>query len=345
VIVKRSGFALALLAVAATARPARAEAAAPAVKLTVTPGTNGGPWAVRVANEGELPVRLTADVRLLSMELTAPDQKKRVELRCVLPEDARPQSDDGRELVIPGKRSWSQVFDPFFFCFGPKERAALVTGTVIKARFGWKPPRVRPGAKPVALAPPFAIAPVGAAIGQLTPLKELEAVPVTLGEAVKVAAGTGAEGTAPALTLTLPDALDASRGVELGTTVTVANSSERAVTLLLRPDTLAFTVSGPAGSVSCGTPKQVASPIRESFTTLGPKGRSQVSLLLTAVCPSGTFDEPGAYRVFPRIDTRTASGRPIGLKTWDDEASGRTPMLLRIRTPRRPTVATKPALD
>jgi hypothetical protein len=343
-MVRRFAFALALISVA-TAAPARAETTAPSVTLTVTPGTNGGPWRVRVTNDGELPVRLAADVRLLSLELTPPDQKKKAELRCLLPDDARPSSDDGYEIVIPGKRSWSQVFDPFFFCFGAKERAALLTGTVVKARFGWKPPRARPGAKPAPPSPPFAIAPVGAAIGQLAPLKELEAAPVTLGETVKVGATTAAEGAAPALTLTLPDALDASRGVELGTTVTVANASERAVTLLLRPDTLAFTVSGPGGSVSCGTPKQVASPIRESFTTLGPKGRSQISLLLTAVCPAGTFDEPGAYRVFPRIDTRTASGRAIGLKTWDDEASGRTPMLLRIRTPRRPTVAPRPALD
>jgi hypothetical protein len=79
--------------------------------------------------------------------------------------------------------------------------------------------------------------------------------------------------------------------------------------------------------------------------TLAPKGRASISLLVTAVCPAGTFDEPGAYRVFPRLDTRTASGRPIGLRTWDDEAEGATPTLLRVRSPRRPTLPARPSLD
>lgn len=286
-------------------------------------------------------------MELIPPASTEPKDKKKkpTELRCTLPDDARPSTDEGRELVIPPKRSWSSVFDPFFYCFGARERAALVPGTVVKARFGWRPPSPRKG-KVAPLTPPFAIAPVGAAIGQLSPMKELEAPPVTLSEAVKVEESTSSDGSSPpALSLTLPEAMDASRGVELSTTVTVTNTSERSVTTMIRPDTLGFTVKGPAGSVSCGTPKQVGSPIRESFTTLKPKGRAQVSLLLTAVCPPGTFDDPGTYRVFPRIDTRTASGQSIGLRTWDDEASGKKPMILRIRKPRRETVAPKPTLD
>lgn len=342
---KNHGLAL-LIVVATAAAPARADATAPSVSLTVTPGTSGGPWRVRIANDGELPVRLAADIRLLTMELTPPDQKKKVDLRCVLPDDARPQSDDGHELVIPGKRSWSQVFDPLFFCFGARERAALVPGTIVKAKLGWKGRTARPGKPAPPPSPPFVIAPVGASVGQLTPMNEIEAAAITLAEAVKPQTPAKTEGaTPPALSLTVPETLDAARGIEIGTTVTIANTSDRAVTTMLRPDTLGFTVSGPAGSVSCGRPKQVESPIRESFTTLAPRGRTSISLLLTAVCPSGTFDEPGLYRVIPRIDTRTASGRPLGLRTWDDEAAGTTPLLLRIRSPRRPSLPSRPSLD
>src|SRR5512135_2787011 len=84
----------------------------PPLVLTVTPppaGKGGGPWRLRVANNGDVPVRIAADPRLLSLELTPKEGKP---LRCVLPDDTRPTSDEGRELVVPGKRSWTVAIDP-----------------------------------------------------------------------------------------------------------------------------------------------------------------------------------------------------------------------------------------
>ena len=144
----------------------------------------------------------------------------------------------------------------------------------------------------------------------------------------------------------MPESLDVARGNEISSTVTVSNEGDKAAVLLFRPDMLRFNVAGPAGSVACGTTRAVDAPIRELYSTIGAKARASLGVLVTAVCPADTFDEPGVYRVTAVLDTSAASGRPIGLKTWDGEVQARSPMLLRVRTPRRtPTSTTRPALD
>jgi hypothetical protein len=362
-------FSLAFVSSPAFAAPAKAAPApepslpAPAATLKVTPGTGGGPWKIQIENAGEGPLRLTADPRLLILELTPPAPAEPVKgkpkatgpIRCILPDDARPSTDDGRELVIPAKRSWSNLIDPLFYCFGAKERAALVTGTQVKARFGWPAPTPKPGARPATANPPFVISPVGAAIGKVGPAKALESDTFTLTDAVPLAPNAGttkAEGgatgdgdSAPKVYLTVPETADIYRGFEIGTVVSLHNQSDRAITLLNRPEMILFSVSSASGAVSCGYPKIVASPIRELFTTVGVKGRSDTGVLITAVCPAGTFDEPGLYRVTPRLDTTNASGRSLGLRTWDGVVPGRKPLLLRVRSPRKTTVPPRPTLD
>src|SRR6476659_1675032 len=99
---KRAGFAIASALMTLVSSVARAEPATPNVALTVTPGTGGGPWKLVVTNAGELPVLLAADVRLLTLELVPQNPSAKVTtLRCELPADARPATDEGRELVVP----------------------------------------------------------------------------------------------------------------------------------------------------------------------------------------------------------------------------------------------------
>ncbi len=343
----------------------------PPLTLSVAPGTAGGPWKLRVENTGDVPMRLAADPRLLILEITPPvgteldpaGAKKRassrkapeaVTVRCALPDDARPINDEGRDLVVPGKRSWSTTIDPLFYCFGPRERRALVAGATVKAQFGWPAPAAKTAVakkKPLAPAPPFAAAPVGAAVGKVAPAKALESAPFSLTDAV--ASAVPAAPVPPAsspgralLVVSMPESRDTSRGVEIETTVTVSNEGDQAAILLWRPETVRFTVSGPLGSSTCGTTAIVASPIRELYSTLGVKGRTSMSLLVTAKCPADTFDEPGVFRVTGILDTSQASARPIGLKTWDGEIAAKAPMLLRVRSQRRPgTSQARPALD
>lgn len=345
---------------AAPAKPAPEPLApalpAPALAFKVAPASSG-PWRMSIENTGDVPIRIPADARLLVLDLAPPaaapepkEPKKKAPagpIRCTLPDDARPSSDEGHELVLPPHRSWSSTFDPLFYCFSAKERAALVAGTSVKAWFGWPARLTATGPKATraaTAAPPFAAAPVGAAVGRVSSVKALEADAVALTDAVVVAPSKSGEDTKP-VTLSLPEAMDALRGAELLTTVSLHNGSDRPLTLLYRPEMILFTVNGPLGPVSCGFPRQVHAPIRELFATIGVKGRTDTTVLFTTTCPAGTFDEPGIYRLSARLDTTQASGRPINLKSWDDIAESRAPLLLRVRTPRRPQPAIRPTLD
>lgn len=331
-----------LAAIALFAAPKAAEAPtlpAPPLVLTVAPGAAGAPWKIKIENTGEVPIRIVADPRLLELEVTPPGDKAKP-VRCTLPDDARPATDEGRELVVPGKRSWSANVDPIFLCFGTKERAALAAGASVKASFGWRSNAKKP-------APPFAAAPVGAAIGVFAPAKAIESAPLSLTDAVPAVPGgaTASSDGTKELSLSMPESLDVGRGGEIQTTITAANEGDRSMTLLFRPEVVAFRVTGPGGSITCGHPRAVAAPIKELFSTIPAKGRASQALLITAVCPADTFDDPGVYRVFPIIDTSGASGRPIGLRTWDGKAEGTKPMLLRVRTQRHPQAQSRPALD
>ena len=296
----------ALLLGASHAPSARADDVAPALSppplaVSLVPGTGGGPWKLRVENTGDVPVRIAADPRLLVLDVTPPagfvdptvktkrpasaKPEEPKTSRCVLPEDARPSTDEGRDLVVPAKRSWSAIVDPLFYCFGPRERAMLVAGATVTAHFGWPAPLTKPGntaaaargRKPAVLAPPFVTAPVGAAVGKLAPAKELVGAPVTLSETVPgstprpspSAAADGGAALPPlpsasgSLVVSMPDSLDIGRGNEISTTVTVANEGDKPAVLLFRSDMLRFNVAGPAGSIACGTTRAVDAPIRE----------------------------------------------------------------------------------
>jgi hypothetical protein len=355
----------------------------PPLSLTVSPGTGGGPWTLRVENTGEVPVRIVADPRLLALELTrapeaepsvAPRASKKTAktkpapttLRCALPADARPTSDDGPGLVVPAKRSWSTTFDPLFFCFGARERKALLPGVTVTPTLGWPLPAVRAGKEPAAPRPPFLVTPVGAAVGKLAPAKQIQGAPFMLAEAVTVEPATAAtpapsadaspDGDAPSpdhtqpatkapLVLSVPEAIDVARATDATATVTAENRTDRAVPILFRPSTLQLRVTGPSGSVTCGSRAEVESPIRELFVTIAPRRRAQVTMLLASACPAGTFDEPGVYRIVPRLDTTAASGRPLGLKTWDGEIEGSRPLLVRVRRGKPPAEPSRPSLD
>jgi hypothetical protein len=374
---KRLGMLLAAFAALARAE-ARAEEpplpSQPPLTLTVTAEPGGAPWRVVVSNGGDLPMRIAADARLLSFDLT-PRGSGAPTVRCALPASARPSSDEGTELVIPGKRSWTTTIDPLFLCFRAEERALLVPGTTVTASLGW-PPALAPAPAPAGnraaskrapskraassatarAARPAVAVPVGAAVGKLADASTITGAPFTLSDGVTVspppssaaaASGTPADDTGETskMAIRTTEAIDVARGVDVVVNVTVANEGDRPVTTFLRASTLAFTVQGPSGSVSCGTPRAVSEPFRELFTTIAARKTAQLTLLLTALCPAGTFDEPGVYRVISRLDTRGTSGRNVGLKTWDGEVRARTPMLLRVRAPRRPGPSARPRLD
>lgn len=325
-----------LLAPAARAAPKKEALPAPSLKLSLATGP--GTWRIHLVNEGAVPVRIAADVRLVSLELTAPadGKKKPVTVTCSLPADARPSTDTGSDLVIPPTRSWSAPFDPLFYCFGAKERAALVAGTSVRARLGWTAKGTTP----------FVASPVGAGVGQVANARVVEAAPVTIDEAVTLPASSTAEpGADEQVFLTTAETMDVSRGTEVGTAVTLVNDGDRSIALLYRPEMLLFRVLGPSGGVACGIPRQIPAPIRELYGSVGAHRKASLAVLVSATCPAGTFDEPGLYRITPRLDMTGASARSVGLATWDGIASAKKPLVLRVRNPRRPQPLPRPALD
>lgn len=350
---------------AASADEPAAPSAGASLALAVTPGEGGAPWTLRISNGGELPVRLAADARLLSFEVTPPagaaGAKASQPVTCVLPEDGRPASDEGQELVVPAKRSWSMPVDPLLYCFDARARAALVPGAIVKARFGWTSRGVAKGKAPAKEQAPFVASPVGASVGKLAPAKALESSPFTLTEAQRVSAApllpaTPGKPAQPAptaepeerpsgLALVAAATLDVSRGVDLPVTVTLVNEGDRPAVLVFRPEMIRFRVASPSGTVSCGSTLERASPIRELFATLPPRGRASQTVLLSASCPDGTFDAPGLYRATAILDTSRASGRPIGVKSFDGIVTAKEPTLVRVRAVRRPVPTKRPVLD
>jgi hypothetical protein len=153
---------------AASAKPASAKPAAakppaaeplpdPAVRLWMTASAPHGPWTMRIDNEGDKPLRIPADVRLLSFEIEPepyvaptepadPKPKKWAKAKppakpvvCKIPAPLRPNGfpEKSALLLRPGE-SYVESFDPRLFCFGKDAAARLVGGAVVHTRFGWE---------------------------------------------------------------------------------------------------------------------------------------------------------------------------------------------------------------
>ena len=325
----------------------------PDMKLTVAEESPER-WRLRIENAGAVPVRVMADARLVSLDVKPAGAKKAV--HCALPADMHPEHTDERALVMPPQRAYVESFDPRLYCFGTAA-AALAPGATVTAHLGWPAPAR--GRKATA---PFEVEPLPGVVPEVAAARELVAPPWTIaataGDAPATRAGPSPEPTgapAPAVpeedgaaSLELASDAHADAGLpgELSVTVTLKNRGARAITTLVRVETLSFEVIPPeGGAVRCGSPRAVDSPIRELYVTLPPRGTTQTSVLLSQLCPDRTFDQPGLYLVTPTLDTRRASGRPIGLTTFDGLVAGTRPTRVRLRHVRSPSRRSRPALE
>lgn len=132
----------------------------PAARVWMVATAPQGPWTLRIDNEGEKPLRIPADVRLLRFEIdpegyTVPAEpvdsrpKKWVKPKaapkptvCKLPAPLRPEAfPDASALLLRPGESYVESFDPRLFCFGKEAAARLAGGAVVHARFGWETPK------------------------------------------------------------------------------------------------------------------------------------------------------------------------------------------------------------
>lgn len=112
---------------------------APARVWLIAPSPRG-PWTLRIDNEGDRPMRIPADVRLLRFEIETGSKRTKKTYRCAAPAGLKPSGfPERRALLLPPGHSFIEQFDPRLLCFG-KDAAALTGGAVVKAWYGWGPP-------------------------------------------------------------------------------------------------------------------------------------------------------------------------------------------------------------
>jgi hypothetical protein len=306
----------------------------PQVDLALVANAPDHDWIVKLTNTGTIPVRIVADPRLLSFDVTNAAHTA----HCTLPSDMVPSTDTARTLVVPPQRSWSAHVDPVLYCYSAADIASLVVGASVTASFGFLAPRY---------VPPFAITPTIGDAGVFA-ARRVTAQPVMLA-AAPTPADAGASAVVPEggttmiqnaneypamLKTSLPARLDVSRAFEQSVNIMIVNEGDRAVRTLITPPTLGFFVELPSGrTVRCGGESSVTA-IAELVTTLAPRARTATSIDLGAVC-GAEMRTMGIYRVRPRLDTRHATPPPGSASFWQGESIG-APMLVRIREGEEP---------
>jgi hypothetical protein len=311
----------------------------PAIELTLDAPSPDAPWTLRAKNTGDVPLRLTADGRIAALDVTLPGAHKGARpIRCELPADMRPADDDDRELVVPPGRTYAEKIDARLFCFGAHDAAALVPGASVVPRLV--------GSHDVPV-----VAPVDDGTATLATLTELTGAATTIGPALPSTKDTS---HARPLTLGSPAFVDAERAPDAAVTITAKNDTSAPLSFLFRPETIALDVMGPSGigvtdpspTVRCAWQGASPAPIRELFSQLPPKATDSLTILPSALCPDGTFDQPGLYLVRGRLDTRRTSGASIGLHTLNAEVAGEGATRLRVRAPTNmPKPLPKPQLE
>jgi hypothetical protein len=323
------------------------------VKLSLTAPTTRGTWTVRITNGGDVPVRLAADARVLTLDVTA--RGARAPVHCDLPEAMRPENGDlERPLVLPPGRSYSESFEARLYCFGAARGAALAPGSVVVAHLGWTGKRTTY----------FAVTPLEGVEPRVASVGALDAPPVVLPDETTVRSGirsgVGSSGPTPEpasggapggsdadapMVLSSSGWVDAESesGVEIP--VTLRNAGTSAVAVRFRPDVLRFDVVGPAGVRHCKWATLPGAPLRDQFTTLAPGASTTLVATVPSFCDAHTFDEPGVYFVRAGVDTRAPAGRLAGLHAFEGDRIADEVTVVRLNKGRSPRPAPPPKLD
>ena len=243
----------------------------PNVKLTVEARTTHGPWRMRLTNDGDVPVRIVADARLLSLEVTPRSARKAV--RCELPEDMRPDDDLAGTLVLPPKRSYAETFEPRLLCFTAAQREALVPGAIVVAHLGWTKPSARP---------PFEVSPIDGVEPMSAPMRLVSAPAIAVPDEPTAAPaslerpGMPGDPDPPKLRLMASPAIDAMSPSGIEVTVHLHNDGARPVVVRFRPENLGFDVTSARGIERCAWPMQPTAAMRSLFATVSPHGSTEI---------------------------------------------------------------------
>ncbi|MFO0548995.1 MAG: hypothetical protein U0271_11450 [Polyangiaceae bacterium] len=105
------------------------------VTFTVTAPSPDPPWTMRIENTGNAPIRIPADIRLLSFDLRTSGKSQT--RKCAAPKSMVPGSfPQKRELYLKPGEFYEETFDPRMFCFGDSTDL-LRPGTRLVPHFGF----------------------------------------------------------------------------------------------------------------------------------------------------------------------------------------------------------------
>jgi hypothetical protein len=328
-------------AAAAHAAPKADDAAPPAnVTLAIEASTPRGPWKMRVTNDGDVPVTIVADARLLGLDVT-PRSARKPE-HCELPGEMRPQDDLARPLVLPPKRSYVERFEPRLYCLEGSRLDALAPGAIVTATLGWSGHGTRP---------PLVVSPIEGLESRVAPSKSIQSLPIALPDEptptaapLKDDAGAAARGEAT-LALESARSVDAASSSEIAIPITLVNRGHRTAVVRFRPETLGFDVVGPRGANHCSWSALPAAPTRDLFATLSAGASTTLTIVLSAYCAARALDRPGLYVVRAALDTRKASGADIGIRSFDGQVIATSPTIVRLRRGAAPEALVRPTLE
>ncbi|HEY6559665.1 MAG TPA: hypothetical protein VI072_20425 [Polyangiaceae bacterium] len=316
------------------------------------------PWAVAIVNEGEQPVSLVADARLLWFEVVVPGKRQKV--TCRLPEAQFPNLAEQRLTVTlhPGE-GVVEAFDPRLYCFAAGGQRALVPGAVVTPYFGWKEQnktvwqrgrRARQAEqKPfVAERAPEeradeeaqsapAVADAGAPLDGDGSLKRIAGQPFGLRSEYKEWSSTRLvdddklrQHPGP-LELRLTQGSDAQSERNATVSLSLKNRSPDKQTVYFRREHVSFEVVGPDGIVTCDPQPDERAPDIQAFSTVRKNGAITATSRMIELCPQDTFRRPGLYLVHARFDA-AHSGEQFDLNGFTGRVVSLSPATVRIRT-------------
>lgn len=329
------------------------------VKISITAPTPDPPWTMRVENSGEHPIRIAADVRLLSFELdwtTVSGGPQTQTLKCAAPSGLRPSKfPKARELYLKPGEAFQQDFDPRLYCFG-FTGDALTNATVVHPHYGFNTPswsaskgpfvaqgidepaeyaaRTSIDADPIQLAYALVAPPPPPPKEEKDPFAHLRVPPPPPEPEYFFLDKNRAR-----FVVTVDRFSDVNAPRDIMVNVHLKNDGTHDMIAALRGRMISFVVEqlGRDGksmhTTDCAGENQTHPISAEMIRGLSGGQSVTIPLLVAEVCPPMTFEKPGLYRVTPRLDT-SVSGEAADLDAYIGRAFTRDAVLVRVATGR-----------
>jgi len=330
----------------------------PRIALRLEAPDVAGPWKMVVTNDGEVPLRVAADGRLLSLEIEPPEEgslddpygkaakkKPPPPVVCKLPLELRPSGVvEERAIVLgPGSR-YEEVVSPALYCFTSAEAKALVAGARVTAKLGFPDnAKASPKAAPRApfIAEPAALSPPVSAVKEIASERFVVAAAAPVSTPSSASGENSDDPSGPRLELTATARVDSTDEKTVTATLTLKNAGRRDVRLHVRRDNLLFDVDGPDGSTHCGAPSSRRGVPRELLESLAAGASRSIEVWIGEMCPNVAFDRPGLYRIRAGL-AFPPSPAADGTRPWTRTLVTPEPVLVRIRQGRLPFFTSPP---